>query len=182
MFRGHVGGAMSPPRRSPHVRLVPMTASQRDEALGKVVVDYADEKAVAGIWNREESLARAREEFERILGPHPESGGHEFFAALDDRGRRIGWLWIGPVPGPQPSPGTRWIYQIVVDGAFRGQGFGRGLLAAAEEHVRATGHAEVALNVFRQNAVAIALYASAGYAVAFEDPRGQERRKRLAPA
>ncbi len=159
-----------------------MTPAQRHEALGREVVVYADAKAGAGIWSREESLARAREEFERILGPNPESRGHEFFVGVDEGGRRIGWLWIGPLPGPPPSPETRWIYQIVVDAHLRGQGFGRGLLAAAEEHVRATGHAEVALNVFRQNAVAIALYASAGYAVTFEDQRGQERRKRLTPA
>ncbi len=170
---------MAPSHANRRVRLRPMSSSERAEALANEVVVYAEAKAVAGIWTREESLARAHEEFERLLGPRPEDRGHEFFVGLDDDGRRIGWLWIGPYPDPQPPPRTRWMYQIVVDPPLRGQGFGRGLLLAAEEHVRAMGNSELALNVFRGNTVALSLYASAGYVVTFEDAKAQERRKRL---
>src|SRR5512136_149204 len=126
-------------RAAPSIRLVPMTDSERDAALAQEAVEYADAKARAGIWTRDESLRRSQEEIRGLVGTNPSERGHEFFVGLDDAGRRIGWIWIGPVPSPDADSATRWLFQIVVDSGLRGQGFGRGLLRAAEDRVRSAG-------------------------------------------
>lgn len=158
-----------------------MTDAEREGALAEQIVEYADAKVRAGIWTREDSLLRAREEIRSLVGPRPTERGHEFYTGLDDSGRRIGWVWLGPVPSPHAQPSTHWLFQISVEPSLRGRGFGRGLLRAAEERARATGHTELALNVFRWNAVAMALYATAGYETSFRDDQGLEMRKRLRP-
>lgn len=154
-----------------------MTDAERRTALEEEAVDYADAKARAGIWTREESVVRAREEIAGFVGERPADRGHEFFVGEDGAGRRVGWLWLGPVPVPDSPPATRWLFQIVVDPPLRGRGFGRALLRAAEDHVHGTGGSELALNVFRWNAVAVSLYASSGYRVTFEDDKALEMRK-----
>lgn len=156
-----------------------MTDAERETALAHEAIEYAEAKARAGIWTREESLDRSRAEIRSLVGERPSERGHEFFMGTDERGRRIGWIWLGPVPGPDARPAARWLFQIVVEPELRGHGFGRGLLRAAENHVLATGHTELALNVFRWNAVAVALYSSSGYAIAFQDDKALEMRKRL---
>ena len=176
-----------PPRRhgvvraTPTVGLVPMTDAEREAALEHEAVEYADAKVRAGIWSREGSLLRSREEIHGYVGTRPAERGHEFFVGVTDREGRIGWIWLGPVPTPDAARSTRWLFNIVVDPDLRGRGFGRGLLRAAEEHVLATGRTEIALNVFRWNAVALSLYTRSGYAITFQDERAIEMRKRLVP-
>ncbi len=169
------------PAPSQAVSLVPMTDAERQAALEREAVEYAEAKARAGIWVREESLRRSRDEIRNLVGTRPSERGHEFFVGRDGSGRTIGWIWLGPVPSPDAAPSTRWLFQIVVEPALRGQGFGRALLQAAEDHVRSTGRAELALNVFRWNSVAVRLYASSGYAISFQDDKALEMRKRVAP-
>ncbi len=158
-----------------------MSDEERAAALEAEAIDYADAKARAGIWTREESLARAHAEIEGLVGARPTERGHEFYVARDGSGRRVGWIWIGPVPSEDASPETRWLFQIVVDAPLRARGLGRALLRAAEERVLASGRAEIALNVFRWNTVAVSLYRSSGYGIAFQDDKGLEMRKRLRP-
>lgn len=169
-------------RSAPTVRLVPMPDAERDAALERESVGYADAKARAGIWTRDESLERARAEIRGYVGEDPAARGHEFFVGQDDSGRRVGWIWLGPVPMPEAPPSTRWLFNIVVEEKLRGRGFGRALLRATEAHVAATGRTELAFNVFRWNAVALALYTSAGYRITYQDDRALEMRKRLLPA
>lgn len=167
-------------RSPPVVRLVPMPDSEREAALEHEVPGYADAKVRAGIWTREESLQRSREEIHAFVGDRPADRGHEFFIGVDGASRRIGWIWLGPMPTPAAAASARWLFNIVVEPEFRGQGFGRALLRAAEDHVVSAGRTELALNVFRWNAVAISLYTSSGYAIAYQDDKAIEMRKRLA--
>ena len=162
------------------MRLVPMTEAERHGALDREAVDYAGAKTRAGFWSRKESLARAREEIASLVGPDPAARGHTFFVGVDASGRRIGWVWIGPMPGAGSASGIRWLFQIVVDEGSRGRGFGRSLLRAVEAQVREQGADELRLNVFRWNTVAIALYSSSGYDVLSETEGSLEMGKRLA--
>lgn len=168
-----------PSHRTQMVHLVLMTGAERDEALRREAADYAEAKARAGFWSREESLPRARAEIADLVGSDPAARGHEFFAGHDAGGGRVGWVWFGPVPGAKPSRTTRWLYQIVVEDAFRGKGYGRGLFESVERRLRDEGVDELLLNVFAWNPVAIALYSSAGYETASESERNFEMRKRL---
>jgi GNAT superfamily N-acetyltransferase len=159
-----------------------MTAAQRRTALDGEAAEYAEAKARAGFWPREESLSRARAEIASTVGPNPAKRGHEFFVGVDEAGRRIGWVWFGPVPGSETSRGKRWLFQIVVDEPLRGNGYGRGLLQAVERQVRDDGMAWLHLNVFRWNLVAVRLYETSGYEIVSQSEKNLELRKRLLPA
>jgi GNAT superfamily N-acetyltransferase len=159
-----------------------MTDAERHEALEKEAVDYAEAKARAGFWSREESLSRASKEIASTVGPDPAERGHAFFVGVDGAGQRIGWAWTGPVPGSKTSRGKRWLFQIVVDEPLRGQGYGRALLQAVERQIRGDGMRWLHLNVFRWNSVAVTLYETSGYEVVSESEKNLELRKRLVPA
>jgi ribosomal protein S18 acetylase RimI-like enzyme len=64
-------------------------------------------------------------------------------------------------------PGKAWgrIYSLAVDGACRGQGLGRRLLAAAEELARTRDCRELRLEVSVINQAACELYRSSGYRI-----------------
>ena len=57
-----------------------------------------------------------------------------------------------------------WVYYVAVDPARREKGFGRAIMNAAEDWLRAAGIAKLQLMVRRENAKAGAFYQSIGYA------------------
>ena len=167
------------PRPLPRLTLAPLDATERKAFLESQAVEYADEKVRAGIWTRTGSIDRAREEIRTTIAAPWARGGHRFYKGLDESGRRVGWIWVGPVPGGASDAEVRWLYQITVEPTFRGQGYGRALLRATEDELRTVGVRELRLNVFAWNAVAISLYRSSGYDTAVEYDSGFEFLKRL---
>ena len=75
----------------------------------------------------------------------------------------IGVLWIADKLDPVAK--DWYIYDIVVDEAFRGKGYGRLTMQAAEEYVTSHGGKRLGLNVFGPNTVARSLYESMDYKV-----------------
>ena len=71
-----------------------MTDAQRQDALEREAIDYAEAKARAGFWPRNESLDRARREIASTVGTDPAERGHAFLVGVDEEERRIGWAWI----------------------------------------------------------------------------------------
>lgn len=72
-------------------------------------------------------------------------------------GRRVGTIFLG-VRG-----GEAWLFDITIDEAERGRGFGRAAMLALEDEARALGFDRLALNVWGGNQVARGLYGSLGY-------------------
>ncbi len=107
-------------------------------------------------------LAQSEREYAELLPDGPATQGHRILVAEHpETGARIGWLWIGrreSDAGP-----VAWIYDILVEEAFRGQGYGRALMALAEEQALNMGLHRIELNVFGDNAVAQGLYESSDY-------------------
>jgi ribosomal protein S18 acetylase RimI-like enzyme len=99
--------------------------------------------------------------------------GHSIYW-LEDGDERVGRLWFAERPSPRLGR-VVWLYEIEIDPAFRGRGYGRRAMALLEEEVRARGIGEIALNVWGGNDVARSLYRSEGY---FE--RAVEMAKELA--
>ncbi len=132
-------------------------ADWQDTALEEYASDVA---AARGI-----SLADARgiaaESHQRFLPDGVATAGVHIVVGEDPRGVRVGVLWVGPNPD---GVGPAWVYEIEVVEERRGEGWGRSLMAAAEELAREDGHSEIGLNVFGSNAVARGLYESLGYA------------------
>jgi ribosomal protein S18 acetylase RimI-like enzyme len=106
----------------------------------------------------------------RSLFPEGRPGpGHHVYVA-EAAGARVGRLWLSE-HGPGWPEGTAFVYDIEVEEAARGRGFGRAIMVAAEQVARSLGARELALNVFGGNTAAIALYTSLGYAVTAQQMR-----------
>jgi RimJ/RimL family protein N-acetyltransferase len=88
-----------------------------------------------------------------------ESDGPGASWVLDDRGRVVGNAAV-----QERNPGVLYLGMAILSEA-RGQGGGRALLQAIIEHAQATRAHKLELEVWLDNARAIALYASAGFEV-----------------
>lgn len=83
------------------------------------------------------------------------------FNIVDEADMAVGYLWVGRDNSDDPT--AWWIWDIVVDPAFRGRGLGREGMRLAEEYARSQGAATLGLNVFGFNTTARGLYESLGY-------------------
>jgi putative acetyltransferase len=88
------------------------------------------------------------------------SADHALWVLEDDDGRVVGCAGLHPTP----TGGVATLGMHVL-AAARGRGGGRALLEAAVDHARRGEQHKVELEVWVENARAIALYARAGFAV-----------------
>jgi GNAT superfamily N-acetyltransferase len=141
-----------------------MTAAEFAELRATMNEGYAAEQVAAGRWSPEEAGQLAAAEADRLLPAGLDTPGVLLMAAETPEGHPVGHLWLAL----QREPGTggdAWIFDIEIVPERRGQGYGRALLAAAEELAAHHGAAGLGLNVFGSNQVARNLYESAGYQV-----------------
>jgi ribosomal protein S18 acetylase RimI-like enzyme len=89
------------------------------------------------------------------------SEGHAVFV-VEAGGERVGYLWAGERPDPV-GRATLFVYDIHIDEAQRGRGYGRAAMIAAEAEAARRGIDRIALNVFGGNERARSLYRSLGY-------------------
>ncbi|MFM6940944.1 MAG: GNAT family N-acetyltransferase [Candidatus Planktophila sp.] len=105
----------------------------------------------------DESVEHSKKSFfpEQILAP-----GNSIFYAFDN-GNKVGKLWLFSIVREGK---TEWsIYDIETFGEYRGKGFGRKIMLAAEDFVRKAGGNSISLSVFGNNSVARGLYESLNY-------------------
>lgn len=156
------------------LRLSPMS---EDELGGWLVENrrvYVEERTAAGE-PAEIAAEIAAKQFAEYFPAGRPAEGHEVLVA-DVDGERVGIVWAGPYPPRPEDPAIAWLYDIYVDEGRRGQGLGRDLLLALEQHLAAQGVTELSLNVFGANERARRLYAAAGYrevAVTMTKPLGE---------
>jgi len=88
------------------------------------------------------------------------------FIAKTDNGIPCGYLWMGGRNSKDvwDTESPQWIYDIVVDPAFRGHGLGRKLMQKAEEFAREL-NLNLGLFVHSDNTPAIALYEKMDYKI-----------------
>jgi ribosomal protein S18 acetylase RimI-like enzyme len=80
-----------------------------------------------------------------------------------ESGERAGWIWFA-VQGDGRHR-RAFLYDILIEERFRGQGLGRAAMLAFEREARERGCARVGLHVFGHNLRAKALYDALGYEV-----------------
>ena len=85
----------------------------------------------------------------------------QFVFVVEADGESVGELWVAERDGDLGR--GLWIYDVQIDEAHRGRGYGREAMLFAEEEARRRGLGRVALNVFGGNAAARGLYQSLGY-------------------
>jgi ribosomal protein S18 acetylase RimI-like enzyme len=154
----------------------PMTDDEFERWRRHLAEAFAAEQVAAGNWAADEALDRALEGNAALLPDGLATEGMLLLKGVRPDGTVVGTLWIG-LTHPRGAPDCAFIYDIEVDEEHRGAGHGRALLAAGEDAVRAHGVGALELNVFGDNAPALRLYETSGYAVVTQ----QMRKNLLAP-
>jgi ribosomal protein S18 acetylase RimI-like enzyme len=152
-----VGGS-DPPR----IAARPMTQAEFDAYLGWAVPEYADElERNTGI-GREAAEQHAARSYRDALPDGIATPEHAFLTAQDaDTGEHVGLLWLARQR--RDGADVIWVFDVWVEEAMRGRGYGRRLMELAEERAVASGVRRLELNVYRDNERARRLYASLGY-------------------
>lgn len=83
---------------------------------------------------------------------------------LEEEGDVIGFVWAA-IMTTLVDERLGYIKNLYVAPHVRGRGYGRRLLATAEDWMRSLGCPRAALDVTADNAAAVALYAGAGFAI-----------------
>jgi ribosomal protein S18 acetylase RimI-like enzyme len=143
-------------------RLRPATQAEFDEWLPRQEAEYAKLIIESGSMPPEAARDKARRDTQRTFSGGLGTPGQLVFRVIAGD-EPVGWLWLA-VPGPD-DPAMAWVYDVVVDEAYRGRGYGRQAMLLAEREALARGMTSIGLNVHGQNRVAISLYDSLGYAV-----------------
>lgn len=149
---------------TPQVHLRPITDAEYPAWTDRSVASFAAAIGPARGLSADEALKLAREETEKLLPEGPATDRQLIWIAWADA-EPVGSLWISlrsRVP---------FVYGLEVHSAQRGKGYGRAIMLAGEEECRRRGHTQLELNVFGDNATAIALYDSLGYAVISQQMR-----------
>lgn len=141
------------------IALRPMTSAELAAYRSNQVADYITQRVEFGGEDRAEAARVATEQHAEFFPDGVPADRHHLFTCRDENDARVGVLWLF-----QRSDTTVWIYDIEVDAAVRGRGFGRALMIAAERWAESQGATVVELNVFGGNTVARHLYTSLGYA------------------
>jgi ribosomal protein S18 acetylase RimI-like enzyme len=143
------------------VVLRPMTAAEYDGWRDAAIRSYAEDKVRVGAWPADGAVERSRVAFATLLPEGLATPGHDLRSIVTGDGAVVGTLWFGPADTLGPE--VAFIWDIEVDAAHRGRGYGRAALLALEPLARSLGYTSVALHVFGDNEVARNLYRSAGY-------------------
>lgn len=144
------------------VKLDRMNKSEYQVFLERSIRDYAEDKVTAGTWKEQDALRLARESMERYLPKHLNTeGAHLFTVRAADSDTPVGHLWFNVIE----EEGSRYafIYDILIDDPFQGQGYGQATMKALEHEVRALGLNRISLHVFGHNERAFRLYQKMGY-------------------
>jgi len=143
------------------LRLRPVTQAEYDEWLPRQMAGYAELIAASGALSLDDAWEKARRDTARVFTAGLDSPGQLVFRVLAGD-EPVGTLWLA-VPG-QDDPTMAWVYDIEIEPGYRGRGYGRAAMLAAEAEARARGMSSIGLNVHGQNTVARSLYDSLGYA------------------
>lgn len=147
-----------------------MTRNEFEEWRDGTIRSFADEQVAAGNWPADEAIELATKANDVLLPDGFATAGMLFLRAALPDGACVGVSWLG-LTHPRGAPDCAFIYDIEINEAYRGAGYGRALLAAAEDAVRSRGLGRLELNVFGDNARAIRLYETSGYRVVTQQMR-----------
>jgi ribosomal protein S18 acetylase RimI-like enzyme len=145
----------------PELILRPVTRAEFDEWLPRQVAGYAALIAASGALPANAAIEKAERDTARYFVAGAATPGQHVFRIVAGQAG-VGWLWLG-VPGPDTDPLMAWVFEIEIEPAFRGRGYGRAAMRLAEDEARARGMKSLGLNVHGQNVVARSLYESLGY-------------------
>jgi RimJ/RimL family protein N-acetyltransferase len=141
------------------VKLEPLQQEEFERFLEREIRNYAEDHVRNGNWSADGALERSKAEFAHYLPDGIHSKDQYLYSILDDRDEKIGVLWV------QVKDQNAFIFDFVIDEAFRGRGYGKQALAAMDEKLKSMNVDSVALHVFGDNVAAQELYKKAGFQI-----------------
>jgi ribosomal protein S18 acetylase RimI-like enzyme len=138
-----------------------MTSDEFASWLPRARDEYAAEIAASGEGSDQETAHREAREHSEQLFPGGRPSPEQFVFVVESDGKRVGELWLS-----ERATGLGrclWIYNIRIDEAHRGRGYGRAAMLHAEAEARQRGYNRIGLSVSGRNEIARDLYLSLGY-------------------
>jgi ribosomal protein S18 acetylase RimI-like enzyme len=152
------------------IQLKPLQQQDFEKFLEREIRGYAEEHVRNGNWPAEGSLERSRKEFERLLPDGIHSEHQYLWSLVEESDNQIGVLWV------RVKDGKAFIFNFVIEDAYRGKGYGKQSLIALDEQLRAMDVESIGLHVFGDNLTAQELYKKMGYVIT-----GIHMQKKLKP-
>lgn len=140
------------------IKLEPLQEEDFERFLEQEIRGYAEGHVRNGNWPEDGAVERSRKEFESLL-PDGIHSKDQYLWSLMDGEKNVGILWV------QVKDQKAFIYDFVIDEAFRGQGYGKQALIAMDEKLKSMDVGSVSLHVFGDNIVAQELYKKVGYQI-----------------
>lgn len=140
-----------------------MTSSEFESVIDIAFAGFLAEWVNTGQIRQEDVPAETQRQRDQYLPDGLETELMLLFIG-EVEGERVGWIWLA-LPGAPNHPDTAWVYSLEVDEPYRGRGYGKGLMRAAERELVQRGVGKLGLNVFGHNRSAIGLYENLGYQV-----------------
>jgi GNAT superfamily N-acetyltransferase len=142
------------------VELRPMRPDEFDAYAERARVGYVQQMVEYSGMDPSVALDKAERDYALTLPNGLETTGHWLFV-VEHEGRRVGELWFAE--RVLDGRTVAYLYDIVIDEAERGHGYGRAAMEAYEREAARRGLFELELNVFGGNDVARSLYRSLGW-------------------
>ncbi len=142
------------------VRLRAMRDDEFVTWLPRLRGSYAEDMVRNGGLSPEGAEAKAAEDTERLF-PGERPSAEQAVYVIEAEGQPVGALWLAERDDALQR--CVFVYELWVDEAHRGRGYGKEAMLLAEDEARRRGFDRVALNVFGGNTVARGLYRSLGY-------------------
>ncbi|MET9625385.1 MULTISPECIES: GNAT family N-acetyltransferase [unclassified Streptomyces] len=149
-----------PPALPEGVEIRPMVEAEYAAWEARAKKGYAQSWIDRGV-PEDQARAKAEDSHRTHLPQGLATPGVRISVVVRD-GQVVGHLWTGRI---DLEPGTMgaYVYDIEVDAAQRGRGYGRALMLLAERVAIEAGDSRLGLHVFAGNTPALRLYESLGY-------------------
>ena len=142
----------------PKIEIISMSAEQFAANLDHLIAEYASSLFRAGIFSEHEAQADARRQTAMMLPRGIATQSHSWFVIRFGE-NVVGTLWL--FESRMDASGH--VFDVEILAEYRGKGFGRAAMIAAENYFRGRNARYLELNVFGYNDVARGLYESLGY-------------------
>jgi GNAT superfamily N-acetyltransferase len=143
------------------VLLRPMRDDEYAAWLPQVREGYARSMVDHGGFTPEAAAEKADADMKQLF-PEGRPSADQLVFVVEADGGPVGDLWLAE-RNDLGSQRCLWVYDVHVDDAHQGRGYGKAAMLFAEEEAGRRGLGRVALNVFGGNEVARGLYRSLGY-------------------
>jgi ribosomal protein S18 acetylase RimI-like enzyme len=143
------------------ITLVPMSSDEVRHWLDESVQVFASELSEASGMDQGQAMLKAESILSEVVPDGGDTAGHSFRWIMNGIDR-VGRVWFGPVADRERIVH---IWDIEIDPAFRGRGFGGSAIDSVVEEARGMAATALTLDVFETNPEAMRLYEKKGFVV-----------------